>query len=392
MPNDPTAAWSKKRQRQHTHIKEGLLDRGESEDTAEEIAARTVNKERAQHGEAAQASRTSTDDLSPGRRGGLRSHKGPGGRTYRQLYAEAKHKGDRRRSRMARPSCSERWIAEQPTGAGHKPSLSALDRPAPVAPPTAPGDARRRASRGAARVGCSGWLYRDWRGVVYPEGLPQRRWFEHYATLFDTVELNNTFYRLPHRETVDKWREQAPPGFLYALKLGAFGSHRMKLRDAASWLPNHLDRARRLGPALGPTLVQLPPRGGATSNASTSSSRSAPPDRCAGRWRSASRRGCTTTCSRCSTARRGAVSPRPAAAPPLVADRGLDLRPLPRAGCDRAAVRRAVRRPAAVAPRERLREWLDAGHDVYAYFNNDYDGHAVADARWLRGRLGTAAA
>ena len=102
MPNDPTAAWSKKRQRQYSHIKEGLVDRGESEDTAEEIAARTVNKERAQHGEAAQASRTSTDDLAPGRRGGLRSHKGPGGRTYRQLYAEAKHKGIAGRSRMSK--------------------------------------------------------------------------------------------------------------------------------------------------------------------------------------------------------------------------------------------------------------------------------------------------
>jgi hypothetical protein len=98
----PQRAWSAKRERQYEHIKEGLVEHGRSEDTAEEIAARTVNKERAQHGEAAQASRTSTDDLSPGRRGGLRSHKGPGGRTYRQLYAEAKHKGIPGRSRMSK--------------------------------------------------------------------------------------------------------------------------------------------------------------------------------------------------------------------------------------------------------------------------------------------------
>ena len=98
----PQEAWNAKRERQYEHIKEGLRDRGESEDTAEEIAARTVNKERAQHGEAAQASRTSTDDLSPGRRGGLRSHTGPGGRTYRQLYAEAKHKGIAGCSRMSK--------------------------------------------------------------------------------------------------------------------------------------------------------------------------------------------------------------------------------------------------------------------------------------------------
>ncbi len=82
-------AWTAKRERQYEHIKEGLLERGEREETAEEIAARTVNKERARAGEARTASRTSTDDLSSGRRGGLRSHRGPGGRTYRQLYADA---------------------------------------------------------------------------------------------------------------------------------------------------------------------------------------------------------------------------------------------------------------------------------------------------------------
>src|SRR5438067_1245600 len=103
-------------------------------------------------------------------------------------------------------------------------------------------------------------MYKDWRGIVYPAELPTKRWFEHYATLFDSVELNNTFYRLPPESTVEAWAAQAPTGFLYALKLGAFGSHRMKLRDAASWLPNHIDRAARLGPACGPTLVQLPPR------------------------------------------------------------------------------------------------------------------------------------
>lgn len=113
---------------------------------------------------------------------------------------------------------------------------------------------------GTARVGCSGWVYRHWRGAVYPKSLPQRRWFEHYATLFDTVEINNTFYRLPSPTAVEGWADQAPAGFVYASKLGAFGSHRMKLRDAASWLPNHLDRLVRLGPSAGPTLVQLPPR------------------------------------------------------------------------------------------------------------------------------------
>ncbi len=98
----PQPAWSKKRERQYEHIKEGLEDRGRSEDVAEEIAARTVNKERARAGEAEQASDTSINDISSGRRGGLRSHKGPGGRTRDQLYAEAKHKNIHGRSSMTK--------------------------------------------------------------------------------------------------------------------------------------------------------------------------------------------------------------------------------------------------------------------------------------------------
>lgn len=93
-------AWRDKRERQYDHIKDGLVDRGEDEDTAEEIAARTVNKERARAGEAKQASRTSTEDISSGRRGGLRSHRGPGGRTRDQLYNEARQKGIAGRSKM----------------------------------------------------------------------------------------------------------------------------------------------------------------------------------------------------------------------------------------------------------------------------------------------------
>ena len=98
----PQQAWSKKRERQYDHIKAGLKKRGESEDTAEEIAARTVNKERARAGEAKQSSRSSTRDISSGRRGGLRSHKGPGGRTKEQLYNEAKRKGIEGRSKMTK--------------------------------------------------------------------------------------------------------------------------------------------------------------------------------------------------------------------------------------------------------------------------------------------------
>jgi hypothetical protein len=96
----PQKAWSNKRERQYQHIKEGLRERGRSEDTAEEIAARTVNKERARAGESATKSRSSVKDISSGRRGGLRSHSGPGGRTKAQLYNEAKERGIEGRSGM----------------------------------------------------------------------------------------------------------------------------------------------------------------------------------------------------------------------------------------------------------------------------------------------------
>ncbi|WP_106850736.1 plasmid stabilization protein [Blastococcus sp. Marseille-P5729] len=96
----PRSGWSDKRERQYDHIKDGLLERGEDEDTAEEIAARTVNKERARAGESDEASKQSLEDISSGRRGGLRSHKGAGGRTRDQLYAEAKAKNIEGRSKM----------------------------------------------------------------------------------------------------------------------------------------------------------------------------------------------------------------------------------------------------------------------------------------------------
>jgi hypothetical protein len=108
----PQKAWSEKRERQYEHIKEGLVDQGRSEDKAEEIAARTVNKERARSGESRTASRTSIEDISSGRRGGLRSHRGPGGRTYRQLYEEAKDRGIDGRSKMSKAQL-ERAIARR---------------------------------------------------------------------------------------------------------------------------------------------------------------------------------------------------------------------------------------------------------------------------------------
>ena len=110
------------------------------------------------------------------------------------------------------------------------------------------------------RVGCSGWQYAHWRGDFYPAELPTSRWFAHYALTFDTVEINNSFYRLPPEETFAKWREQAPPHFLYAVKASRFLTHMKKLKDPEDPLARFFDNAKALGPRFGPVLYQLPPR------------------------------------------------------------------------------------------------------------------------------------
>lgn len=241
---------------------------------------------------------------------------------------------------------------------------------------------------GRALVGCSGWSYDDWRGVVYPQGLARRRWFEHYATRFDSVEINAWFYRLPPTDTVRRWAEQAPPGFTYAVKLGQFGSHRMKLKDATSWLPNHLERLDLLGAAAGPTLVQLPPR-----------------------WKRNVER-LDEFLSAWPEERRCAVELRD---PSWVHDDVMAVLERHRAAlclhdllADHPLVRTtdwtyvrfhgpdALRRPyhglygpdrlepfAAV-----LEGWRSEGCDAAAYFNNDWHGAAVTDAAWLARRLG----
>jgi uncharacterized protein YecE (DUF72 family) len=108
-------------------------------------------------------------------------------------------------------------------------------------------------------VGTSGWQYRDWRGVLYPPDVPQRRWLEHYAERFATVENNNTFYRLPARETFADWRERTPGGFVMAVKASRYLTHIKRLRDPAEPVGRLLGAAAGLGDRLGPVLLQLPP-------------------------------------------------------------------------------------------------------------------------------------
>lgn len=241
---------------------------------------------------------------------------------------------------------------------------------------------------GVARIGCSGYLYDGWRGRWYPDDVPKRRWFEYYVERFDTVELNATFYRLPEAATVEKWRDEAPPGFVYASKLGQYATHRKKLKDPDQWLDNALDRADRLGRTRGPILVQLPPR-----------------------WKRNLERLDEFLARASGHGRRWAVEIRD---PDwlhddtfsLLAEHGAalcvhDLLPDHpfEVTTDWTYVRYhgpdAVERPYVGrydgrklrADAERFAGLLDAGCDVYAYFNNDTDADAPVDAVRLRTKI-----
>jgi len=115
-------------------------------------------------------------------------------------------------------------------------------------------------SPSGVRIGCSGWQYKHWRGDFYPADLPTSRWLEYYSTRFDTVEINNSFYRLPDVTTFAAWEARVPRGFVYAVKASRFLTHMKKLRDPEDPLDLFFARARYLKRTLGPVLYQLPPR------------------------------------------------------------------------------------------------------------------------------------
>ncbi len=241
---------------------------------------------------------------------------------------------------------------------------------------------------GKARIGCSGWNYPDWRGPVYPPEEPRRRWFDLYAERFDTVELNTTFYRLPSAATVERWAATAPAGFVFSVKLGRFGSHRMKLRDPGRWLANHLDRVDRLGDALGPTLIQLPPNWRRDPSRLDEFLTLAPKSH---RWAVELRdRSWLHDDVFSVLERHGAalcIHDLLADHPWVVTTDWTYLRfHGPDALSDRYRHQYTGRRLWRTA--DRLRALLAEGRDVYAYFNNDHAGCAVRDATWLRDRIG----
>jgi uncharacterized protein YecE (DUF72 family) len=247
-----------------------------------------------------------------------------------------------------------------------------------------------RAGRGVAHIGCSGWHYKNWKGLIYPEELPTTAWLRAYTQRFSTVELNNSFYRLPSEATFAAWRRQVPRGFLFAVKASRFLTHIKRLREPDEPLTRLFTHARPLGPTLGPVLYQIPPRWipdpdrleaflGALPECLTPRSR----QRVQHVLEMRDPRGYepwviellkTYNVTLCEHDMPGSESPLVAVGPIIyVRFHGFGVK------------------YGGSYPDEVLEEWaawlrrgLASGRDAYVYFNNDINGYAVHDAERLR--------
>jgi uncharacterized protein YecE (DUF72 family) len=249
-----------------------------------------------------------------------------------------------------------------------------------VAPP---GAVRRPASKHGTMtvlVGTSGWQYRDWRGVLYPAGCPQRLWLEEYARSFATVENNAAFYRLPTDANFAAWQARTPEGFVMAVKASRYLTHIKRLRDPEEPVHRLISRASRLGARLGPVLLQLPPTLRADAGALDAclacfpaAVRVAVEPRHDSWWTPEVREVLERRGASLCWADRGS---RPVTALWSTADWGYlrfhqgRAEPSPRYG--RRALMSWVRRIAET--------WEAETADVYVYFNNDLGGAAVLDA------------
>ncbi|MDQ4133735.1 MAG: DUF72 domain-containing protein [Actinomycetota bacterium] len=228
-------------------------------------------------------------------------------------------------------------------------------------------------------VGTSGWQYRSWRGVFYPEKLAQKHWLEHYAERFRVVEVNNAFYRLPEASTFAGWAERTPDDFLVAVKASRYLTHIRRLQEPAEPVHRLMDRARHLGIKLGPVLLQLPPNLAADGKALDQTLAQFPAGvRVAVEFRHESwftdetqellRRHGAALCL--------ADSPRRQTPAWRTADWGYlrfhEGRATPRPCYGRGALETWARR---------LAELWKPADDVYVFFNNDPEGCAVRDAR-----------
>ncbi len=238
------------------------------------------------------------------------------------------------------------------------------------------------------RIGCSGWNYQHWRnGVFYPPRLPPRRWLDFYAQHFDTVEVNATFYRLPKEQAVENWVNESPSGFLFAVKMSRYVTHIKRLRDLPPSLELFYSRIRPLAdsPRLGPVLWQLPGTFRRDDERLAGALEALPPGRHCFEFRHESwfveevydllrRHGVALVI--------GDTPRRRFQAHELTTD-WMFIR-----------FHHGTRGRHSNYSESELEEWAQRieewarSADVYAYFNNDWNGYAVRNGRWLRKRLG----
>jgi uncharacterized protein YecE (DUF72 family) len=241
----------------------------------------------------------------------------------------------------------------------------------------------------ALLIGTSGWQYRDWRGVLYPDGLPQRAWLERYAAEFTTVEVNNAFYRLPERSVFERWRDQTPEGFDVAVKVSRYLTHIRRLQGPEEPVARLVERAKGLGPRLGPYLLQLPP---------TLRAEPGRLDECLGAFPPGSRVAVEPRHESWWTDEVRALLARHDAALCWSDRRGRPVAPMWRtAGWGYVRLHEGTAAPRPSYGRSALGTWLDRidaewpgarDADVHVYFNNDPGGAAVRNARTLRRMAG----
>ncbi len=235
-------------------------------------------------------------------------------------------------------------------------------------------------------IGCSGWNYPHWHQTVYPKGLPARRWLEYYATLFETVEVNNTFYRLPSRSAVANWVEQTPPGFLFTIKASRFLTHMKRLTDMGGGVERFYERLEPLveSPKLGPVLWQLPERFHRNDDRLASALRRLPPGRHCFEFRHPSwfvpdvyallrEHGVALVI--------GDHPERAFQTHELTTDWTFVRFHYGKSGRNGNYSERELEEW-----KRRLAAWRTRT-EVFAYFNNDWEGFAVRNALWLKQRL-----
>jgi uncharacterized protein YecE (DUF72 family) len=237
------------------------------------------------------------------------------------------------------------------------------------------------------RIGCSGWQYQDWREIFYPKGCGQARWLQHYAKTFDTVEVNSTFYRLASRDAVARWVDQTPPGFCFALKASRYLTHIKKLTDLRQGIERYYERIEPLvgTPKLGPIVWQLPPTFRRDDEVLEHALEQLPPGRHCFEFRHESwfadevydrlrAYGAALVI--------GDHPERPWQPHEMTADWTLV-----RFHYGARGRRGNYSRTELETWAKRIEQWRRRV-EVFAYFNNDWEGFALDNGRWLKKRLG----